>query len=136
MRDKRAAKCFKFYNNNLVLVIICFSGFCFARFGRFSGFGGFGGFVSLFRVLVHACLRFITTKSTSLVILIIIIEIYLLCVILWNPVPCLMSLMIKRVTVLLKEMPIFVSTSSILSVLFSVMHILRRWHISLFQAFS
>ena len=45
MRDKRAAKCFKFYNNNLVLVIICFTRFCFARFG---------GFVSLFRVLVHA----------------------------------------------------------------------------------
>ena len=27
MRDKRAAKCFKYNNNNLVLVIICFSRF-------------------------------------------------------------------------------------------------------------
>ena len=48
MRDKRAAKCFKFYNNNLVLVIICFSRFCFARFG---------GFVSLVSVVSFRSFR-------------------------------------------------------------------------------
>ena len=55
MRDKRPAKCFKYNNNNLVLMIICFSRFVslvsvvsVVRFARF------GGFVSLFRVLVHA----------------------------------------------------------------------------------
>ena len=59
MRDKRAAKCFKYNNNNLVLVIICFSRFVsLASVGSVVSFRSFrfGGFVSLFRVLVHALL--------------------------------------------------------------------------------
>ena len=69
MRDKCAAKCFKYNNDNLVLVIICLSRFVslvlvvsvisvvsvvlFRSFRLFRWFG-FGGLVSLFRVLVHA----------------------------------------------------------------------------------
>ena len=52
MRDKRAAKCFKFYNNNLVLVIICFSRFCFALFG------GFVSLVSVVSVVSVVSFRF------------------------------------------------------------------------------
>ena len=60
MRDKRAAKCFKYNNNNLALVIICFSRLVslvsvvsVVSVVSFRWFR-FGGFVSLFRVLVHA----------------------------------------------------------------------------------
>ena len=59
MRDKRAAKCFKFYNNNLVLVIICFSRFCFARFG------GFSGFVSLVSVVSFRWFRFVVSGFST-----------------------------------------------------------------------
>ena len=64
MRDKRAAKCFKYNNNNLVLMIICFSRFVslvslvsvvsVVRFARFVSVVSFRWFRSLFRVLVHA----------------------------------------------------------------------------------
>ena len=62
MRDKRAAKCFKFYNNNLVLVIICFSRFCFARFG---GFARFVSLVSVVSVVSFRWFRFVVSGFST-----------------------------------------------------------------------